>query len=106
MISLNPYSYIGGAVIVAAIGGSLYYQSTQIHHFHKLYDNEHTLVIKQQVQIEGMTTKQNNQTGTTEREVIKVVKGPETVKTVIKMIHDAPEPAGCTTPALPEEVRI
>jgi hypothetical protein len=63
-------------------------------------------MIAQKLKIDEMTTKQNTQTSATEKEIIKVVKGPETVKTVIKTIHDAPEPANCATPPLPEEVRI
>ena len=97
---LNPYTYIGGAVVLAALGGAFYYQDRQIHHFHTMFDNDHDNVTKLDTKIHQMTQTQNTQTTTTEGNIVKVVTVPGPVKTIVKEIHDAPEPANCGTPAL------
>lgn len=101
---LNPYTYIGAAVVLAAIGGGFYYQDRQIHHYHILYNNEHDLRIQAETKIRSMTSAQNTQTKVTDANVIKVVQGQKEVQTITKIIHDAPEPADCKTPPLPKEV--
>lgn len=99
----NPYSYIGAGVVVAAIGGSLYYQSTQIHHYHKLYNNEHDKVVELQQKIATMTSSQNTQTKRTE-ETIKIVTATAPVVKVIQDMKKEPLPANCATPTIPDEL--
>lgn len=100
---LNPYSYIGGAIILAGIGGSLYYQGTQIHKWHTKYDADEKTIVLQQAEINQMKNAQKNQTQNTENNVTKVVAVPGPVRTIVQHIHDAPEPANCVTPTLTEE---
>lgn len=101
---LNPYSYIAGGVALLSVLGGLAFQNHQIHHYHVAYNSEVTHSAHLEDQINTMTLAQNTQTTSTQKEVTKVVQGPETVKTVIKQIHDAPEPKNCVTPTLPEDV--
>lgn len=101
---LNPYSYIGGAIILAVIGGGFYYQDRQIHHWHTKYDTVQDENVRLSQKVKDMTTTQNTQTKKSEDNVTKIIQIPSRpeVKTIIKEIHDAPEPADCGTPTLPE----
>lgn len=102
---LNPYSYIGGAIILAIIGGSLWYQGTQIHHWHVKYDTEHELVIKQQQIISNLKGTQNNQIKTTEKNVVSVVKIPVETQKIIKEVQQVPVPQDCSTPNYSQEIK-
>lgn len=104
MSLLNPYSYIAGAVALAAIGGTFYYQSTQIHHFHTQYDGDEVIIGQLKQRITDMTKTQNTQTGKSEQNVIKVVQGPKETQTIIREIAAAPLGAGCTSPTYSSEI--
>lgn len=101
---LNPYTYIGVAVVLASISGGFYYQSRQIHHYHSLYDADEKKIAVLTDRINQMTTAQNNQTVTSERTVTKVIQAPAVIKTLIKTVHDTPEPVDCTPPKYSPEV--
>lgn len=107
-VNFNPSSVyvrlIAGGVTVLLVIGYILYLRSQVHHYKKLYDEDQITVSLLNEKIKGMTTAQNTQTNKTEDNVVKVVKGPETVKTVVKTIREAPEPADCKTPPLPMEV--
>jgi hypothetical protein len=53
-----------------------------------------------------ITSARDRQRSVTEKNVRVVEQGPERVRTVIKEIHDAPNPEGCRTPALDELRRV
>jgi hypothetical protein len=53
-------------------------------------------------QLDAISSKRNLQHEVTERAVEKVVRGDPVVRTVVKTIHDAPNPPDCKTPALSE----
>jgi hypothetical protein len=55
---------------------------------------------KLSAQLHAITSAQKQQKRTTERTVREVVEGQERVKTIVKTIHDAPNPEGCRTPGL------
>jgi hypothetical protein len=101
----NTYSLIGGAVALLLVAGTIGYQNHQIHHYHKAFDNEHSLFLQEHQLVVAMTTRQNEQYKTSEQNVIKVVQGPEQVKTIVKEIHDTPLPTGCNTPDFPQDVK-
>ena len=105
MISLNPYTYIGGAALAAAVAGTFYYQSLQIHHYHVLYDNSQVQVGVLTNQITGMTTAQNDQIKKSDDNVIKVVQIPEKVQPIINEIKTAPSSGNCTPPNYSDEVK-
>lgn len=102
---LNPYYYLGAAIVLALIGGTFYYQDRQIHHYHTLFDNEHTKTIQLQDQLNVVLARQADQSTKTTQNVTKVVTVPGPVQTVVKTIHDAPEPVDCSTPPLSDEVK-
>lgn len=47
-----------------------------------------------------ITAAKSAQKQTTDKNVAKVIEGQERVRTVVKTIHDAPNPPDCKTPAL------
>lgn len=100
----NPYSYIGGAIILACIGGSLYYQGTQIHHWHTKYDADEKTIVLQAQQIKELKNAQSNQTKVTENNVTKVITVPEKTQEIIKEIQKVPVPTDCSTPTYSEDV--
>jgi hypothetical protein len=51
-------------------------------------------------QLDSVSSKRNEQKQTSEKTVTQVVQGQERVKTVVKTIHDAPNPPDCKTPGL------
>jgi hypothetical protein len=61
---------------------------------------------KLKAQLHAITSAQKQQKRTTERTVREVVEGQERVKTIVRVIHDAPNPEGCRTPALDELRRV
>src|SRR5690348_14938008 len=100
---LNPYTYIGGAVVLASIGGGFYYQDRQIHHYHELFNKEHDNFVAEHTIVEQMKLTQRNQTKTTEKNIPAVVPNPKVV-TVIKQLKAEPNPADCATPTVPDEL--
>ena len=100
---LNPYFYIGAAVVLAAIGGTFYYQDRQIHHYHELFNKEHDNVVELHTVIKQMNVAQASQLKKTEKNVEAVKPRPEIV-TVIKRMKEEPNPADCATPPIPEEL--
>lgn len=111
---LNPYSLIGGGVGVLAIVGSFYVQSTLIHKYHTLYEcAEYGLACPKGVEnipdlktkIATMTTTQNEQTGKSEGNVIKVVQGQREVQTIIREINTAKSKGPCLPPEDSDEVK-
>lgn len=100
------YKYIGGAVLALILIGSLYGLIANRNHWKSVATDRQEQVNILKARINDMTTKQNTQTTTTQKAVERVVLGPERVKTVVKTIHDAPEPANCATPPLPEDVNL
>lgn len=105
MSFLNPYTLIGGGVGVLAIAGSFYVQSTLIHKYHVLYDTDEKTIVELQTKIKGMTDTQNNQTGKSEANVIKVVQGQREVQTIIREINTAKSKGPCLPPEDSEEVK-
>lgn len=101
----NPYTYIGGAIVIVLLAASFYYQSTQIHKWHVKYDTEHELTVKQAEQILGMTTAQNLQTSVTQKNVEKVVKVPVETTRLVKEVQTVKIPQDCSTPAYSQEVK-
>lgn len=74
-------------------------------HFMLVGERRHSAKVEQQLakaneQLQRISTKRNEQHDVTEHNVEKVVRGDPLVKTVVKTIHDAPNPEGCRTPAL------
>jgi hypothetical protein len=104
MSILNPYSYIAGGVIAAAIGGSIYVQSTMIHSWHVKYDQDEVTIGKLNAKIADMTSQQNDQIRKTDQNVIKVVQGPKEVDTIIKEIG-ATKAKPCEVPVDSDEVQ-
>jgi hypothetical protein len=51
-------------------------------------------------ELQRITSAKDTQTKTSERTVTQVVQGQERVKTVVRTIHDAPNPPDCKTPGL------
>lgn len=47
-----------------------------------------------------ITTARNEQRRTSETTVTRVIQGQDRVRTIVKTIHDAPNPPDCKTPAL------
>lgn len=102
---LTPYTYIGGGILLAVLGGAFYYQSLQIHHYHTLYDGSLQTIGKLNGQIQGMTEAQNTQTAKSEGNVIKVIQIPEKVQPIINQIKTAPVDKPCTPPNYSDEVK-
>jgi hypothetical protein len=51
-------------------------------------------------ELQRISTKKNEQGRTSEKTVTQVVQGQDRVRTVVKTIHDAPNPPDCRTPGL------
>lgn len=100
---LNPYTYIGAAAVVAAVGGGFYYQGTQIHKYHVLANQEHDANVVFKERIKTLTSNQNTQTAKTE-ENIKVISAPPQIVKVLTENKNQPLPADCKTPDIPEEL--
>jgi hypothetical protein len=60
---------------------------------------------KSQAELQRITTARNEQKQTSERTVTQVLQGQDRVRTVVRTIHDAPNPPDCRTPELPEAAR-
>jgi hypothetical protein len=104
MSLLNPYSYIAGAVVLASVGGTIFYQNERIHHFHKLYDSANVTIVQRDKTITDMTIAQKNQIDKSDQLVIKVVQGPKEVQSIIKEVQSAPAKGPCTMPNYSKEV--
>jgi hypothetical protein len=111
----NPYVLAAGGVTVLGVAASLFLQSQQIHHYHKLYNCVNVgedcaksykgdTLPSLRGQIKTMTDTQNNQTGKSDQTVIRVVQGPERVQSIIREIHDAPANGPCAAPVYKEDV--
>lgn len=100
----NPYSYIGAAIVLAAITGGYYYQNREIHHYHELFNAEHDNVTKLNERIRAMLTVQANQSKITETNITKIDPTKET-STIIKEVQLVPITADCTTPDLSKDVK-
>jgi hypothetical protein len=114
-MGFNLYALAGGALILLGLGGTIAFQNGQIHHYHVHADciefgqgcpknfKGDTLVSLRGT-ITAMTDAQNNQTGKSDANVIRVVQGPRELQTIIKEIHDAPVSGPCTPPKYKEDV--
>jgi hypothetical protein len=60
---------------------------------------------KSQAELQRITTARSHQKDISQHTVAQVIQGQERVKTVVKTIHDAPNPPDCRTPELPEAAR-
>ena len=69
-----------------------------VQHFQLAGERRHSA--KLQAQLTKIEDAGKQQKRTTERTVREVVEGQERVKTIVKTIHDAPNPEGCATPGL------
>lgn len=101
---LNPYYYVGAAVILASLVGTFYYQTRQIHHYHQLFDSEHDNFTKEHTIVVNMLLKQAEQTSVTDKNVLKVVTVPEKTQTLVKEVQMVPIPQDCTAPVYSQEV--
>jgi tryptophanyl-tRNA synthetase len=103
---LNPYTYIAGGVITAAIGGAIFFQSTQIHHYHMLYNTEHDTNVQLIQKIHDMTETQNNQTKLSDQNIIKIIDGRKQTAPIIAKLQAAPvDPNACILPDYPQEIK-
>lgn len=111
---LNPYTYVGGALVVVLIGSTIAYQNNRIHHYHAMYDcvesgtscPKGTVNIPElQATIKSMTEAQNTQTGKSDENVIKVIQIPQKVQPIINEIRTAPASGPCVPPTYPDEVK-
>ena len=100
------YAYLAGGVAVLGVIGGFYALDASKNHYKHLYQTDEAEIIRLEVQLNDMTVKQENQITTSGKNVVTVVQGPDRIKTVIKTIHDAPEPKDCGTPVLPEDIQI
>ena len=101
--SLNPYMLIAGAAGMAALIGGYVYQGHEIHKYHKAFIADEKEIVTLQVKIEQMTLAQDIQNKVSGDNVVRVVHVPGKTLTIVKTIHDAPEPANCGTPTLTQE---
>lgn len=101
---LNPYTYIGGAILLASLAGTFYYQGTQIHSWHVKYDNDEKIIAVKEQQIKDLTTAQNDQLKKSGDAVIKVVQGPREVQSIIKEVNATPAKP-CAPPVYSDEVK-
>ena len=101
----SPYAFIAGGVVVLAIAGGIAALDMDLRHYKKLYANDEVRIGVLQDRINGLTSTQNTQTGTSQQNVTKVITLPGKVQTVVKTIHDAPLPADCATPTLTQEAK-
>jgi hypothetical protein len=102
---LNPYTYVGAAIVLASVGGTIYYQNQRIHHFHTLYDGAVATIVLRDQTIKNMTEAQNKQTAKSDQNVIKVIQGPKEVQSIIREIQAAPSSGPCSTSLYSEEVK-
>src|SRR5579859_298395 len=104
VVGLNPYGLIAGAVVVAAVSGTIYGQSVEIHSWHSKYDqrvlDEDKQIAARDAIINDMIQTQAKQDQETAKAINAIVNTPPTTQTVVKTIHDAPVAKECTTPAL------
>jgi hypothetical protein len=56
-------------------------------------------------ELQRVTSARNEQVKVSERTVTQVVRGQDSVRTIVKTIHDAPNPPDCRTPQLPEAAK-
>jgi hypothetical protein len=56
-------------------------------------------------ELQRVTSKRDEQHKVSDRTVTQVVRGQDSVRTIVKTIHDAPNPPDCKTPQLPEAAR-
>lgn len=94
----NPWTYVAGAVIVAALGGTFAYQSHVIHAWHVKYDTDEKTIGILQDRLTQATIVAKAHQDTTTTTVTKVISVP--APPVVKIIHDAPLPKDCSTPAI------
>lgn len=100
----NPYSYIGAAIVLASVGGTFYYQNTQIHHYHTLDDADKVTITQLQDKIKHMTVVQDTQSRRSEENVAAVTAPPTTIVKIIEDNKKEPLPSNCATPAMPKEL--
>lgn len=93
--------------IIAAVVGALsviglgfYIDSLQ----NKVKEQNDTIV-ELRTQIRTMTTDKNNQIRVSGKTVTKVIKGQETVRTIIKEVEKTPNPPACATPNISDAAR-
>jgi hypothetical protein len=95
---------IGLALIYSAISYVQGLRNT-ITNLNKTVAEKNTDIAILRKQIRDMTVAQKDQIDMSEYGVIKVVQGPERIRTIVKTIEAAPLPANCETPALTDEAR-
>lgn len=76
-----------------------------VQHFQLAGERRHSAKVEAQLakvtaQLQRISTARNDQRVVTQRTVAQVTQGQERVRTVVKAIHDAPNPPDCRTPAL------
>jgi len=95
---------IGGSILLGAVVYILHLQGTIADQKATISQQDDDILILKRT-ISEMTNAQNNQTTQTEKVVTKIVKGPETVRTIVKEVQATPIPQACTTPDYPQDVK-
>lgn len=91
------------SLALAAVCLLLIYQRNDARHDRDSYKTQRDYYVGE---LKRITSARDEQRKTSERTVREVVEGQEKVRTVVKTIHDAPNPEGCRTPALDELRRV
>lgn len=99
---LNPYSYIGGAAVVAAVVSGFYLIDNDRDNWRSKYQSQLAATAVLNERIRNMTETQNNQTKTSEENVTKVIQAPAQV---IKIPVPKEVTVNCKTPEVPEELK-
>jgi hypothetical protein len=100
-----PYAWVGGGVAALALIGGFATLDASKNHYKRLYLDDETKIGVLHSQLDELTDTQNIQKTATDKTVTKVVQAPAQIVTVVKTIHDAPNPANCGTPVLPQNVK-
>jgi hypothetical protein len=95
---LGKLSFWQALCIALAIFGLV--QTVRVHseqrHSHKL----EAQIGKLSDQLQSISSKRDEQGRTSEKTVTQVIRGQDRVRTVVKTIHDAPNPPDCRTPGI------
>lgn len=83
-------------LLLMALAGSFIALKVEQRHAAKLQAQVVTLTAK----LESISTAKNEQRQTTERTIKGAIEGQARAKVITRIIHDAPLPADCGTPAL------
>ena len=92
-----------GLAVIAFLAALLVIQTVRIEGF-KLWPvsvkGYKARLAETRTQLEQISTARNEQKQTSAKTVREVIEGQDKVRTVVKVIHDAPNPEECRTPAL------